>query len=332
MIDLDGFKTYNDIYGHPSGDELLNRIGKIIMTSIRNADQAFRYGGDEFTVILPETPVDDAYSVAERVREQIALEMDARQIALTCSIGLASYPSDGVISGELVTSADTALYYAKRTGGNRSYLSSRILSEPPADTGTYARGSGLSAVYALASAVDAKDPHTYDHSRKVNVYAVALAEAIGLPPDNVSRISTAALLHDIGKIGIPDKILNKDGPLTKEEWEAMRSHPRLGANIVGNIPGLVPTLSGILYHHERYDGSGYPEGLKGEEIPIEARIMSIADAYAAMTSTRSYRDAYHEEKALRELKQHAGKQFDPGLTEAFITMIQSSIPGKWKQE
>jgi len=332
MIDLDGFKTYNDLYGHPSGDELLRHVGKIIMNSVRNSDQSFRYGGDEFTVILPETPVDDAYSVAERVREQIALEMDARQIALTCSIGLSSYPSDGVMSGELVTSADTALYYAKRTGGNRSYLSSRILSESPANTGTYARGSGLSAVYALASAVDAKDPHTYDHSRKVNIYAVALAEAIGLPPDNVSRISTAALLHDIGKIGIPDKILNKDGPLNKEEWEAIRSHPRLGANIVGNIPGLVPTLSGILYHHERYDGSGYPEGLKGEEIPIEARIMSIADAYAAMTSARSYRDAYHEEKALRELKKNAGKQFDPGLTEAFITLVQSSIPSKWKQE
>jgi len=325
MIDLDNFKSYNDIYGHPSGDILLNQVGKIIRSSVRNADQAFRYGGDEFVVILPQTAMNDAYVVAERTREEIAEEMEKKEIAVTCSIGLASYPSDGVISGELVNVADTALYFAKRTGGNRVYLSSKILSEPLDEAGIYARRNGLSAIYALASTVEARDPYTYGHSRKVNTYAVALAEAIGLPPEEVSRVSTSALLHDIGKIGVPDKVLNKKGKLSEEDWEAIKAHPRLGANIVGNIPNLVPCLSGILYHHERWDGCGYPEGLKGEEIPIEARILSIADSFAAMTSARPYRPALCSEKVVKELGQCAGSQFDPDLVGVFIGIIKAGF-------
>ncbi|MDH5364908.1 MAG: diguanylate cyclase, partial [Dehalococcoidia bacterium] len=330
MLDLDNLKTYNDIYGHPAGDEILKQIGAIIRSSIRNADQAFRYGGDEFTVILPQTISEDAYVVAERVREQIASEMKAKEVAITCSIGLASYPSDGVMSGELVTATDTALYYAKRTGGNRTYLSAKVLSEPLTEAGANAREGGLSAVYALVSAVDAKDHYTYGHSRKVNTYAVALAEAIGLSPDEVSRVSTTALLHDIGKIGIPDKILSKKGKLTTEEWEAIKSHPKLGANIIGNVPSLVSCLPGILYHHERWDGTGYPEGLKGETIPLDARILAIADAFAAMTSARPYRDALCDEKVIKQLRQGAGKQFDPQLVEVFISLVEAGFPEKVK--
>ncbi len=330
MLDLDNFKTYNDIYGHPAGDELLDQIGSIIRSSIRNADQAFRYGGDEFTVILPQTSGEDAYMVAERVREQIASEMKAKEVAITCSIGLASYPSDGVMSGELITATDTALYYAKRTGGNRTYLSAKILSEPPIEAGANARGGGLSAVYALISAVDAKDHYTYGHSRKVNTYAVALAEAIGLSPDEVSRVSTAALLHDIGKIGIPDKILSEKGKLATGEWEAIKSHPKLGANIIGNVPSLVSCLPGILYHHERWDGTGYPEGLKGETIPLDARILAIADAFTAMTSARPYRDAFCDDKAIKQLRQGASKQFDPHLVEVFIGLVEAGFPEKAK--
>lgn len=330
LIDLDKFKTYNDIYGHPSGDKLLNHVGRIIRNSIRSADQAFRYGGDEFIVILPHTTMDDAYTIAERVREQIATEMNAKEVAVTCSIGLASYPSDGVIAGELVTVADTALYYAKRTGGDRVYLPSKILSAPVAEAGIDARGSGLAAVYALAAAVDAKDHYTYGHSRKVTTYAVALAETIGLPPDEVAKISTAALLHDIGKIGISDKILNKKGKLNAEEWEAIKSHPRLGANIVGNVPSLAPCMSGILYHHEKWDGTGYPEGLKGEEIPLEARILAIADACSAMASTRPYRDALCLEKVIKEFRKNADSQFDPHLVEVFIGIMEAGLPTEVK--
>ncbi len=330
LLDLDNFKTYNDIYGHPSGDNLLSQIGRIIKSSVRDADQAFRYGGDEFVVILPQTAMENARVVAERLREQIANEMAEKEVAVTCSIGLASYPSDGVISGELVTVADTALYYAKRTGGNRVYLSSKILSEPLDEAGVYARRNGLSAVYALVSTVEARDHYTYGHSRKVNTYAVALAELIGLSPDEVSKVSTAALLHDIGKIGIPDKILNKKGKLSAEDWEAIKSHPRLGANIVGNIPNLVPCVGSILYHHERWDGGGYPEGLKGEEIPIEARILAIADTFAAMTSARPYRPALHTEEVIEELRRCAGSQFAPDLVEVFIGIIKAGLPEEAK--
>jgi len=331
MLDLDNFKAYNDANGHPAGDILLSQVGKIIKSSVRSVDQAFRYGGDEFVVILPETTRDDAYVVAERVREQIDGKMEKEAIDVTCSIGLASYPADGVVADELVDMADNALYYAKRTGGNRIFLSSKIVSEPLDDGGIhgiYAKRNGLSSVYALASAVEARDPYIYGHSRKVNTYAVALAEVIGLSPDEVSKVSTAALLHDIGKIGIPDKVLNKKGKLNREDWEAIKAHPRLGANIVGNIPHLVPCVSSILHHHERWDGRGYPEGLKGEEIPLEARILAIADSFEAMTSARPYRPALSHEEVLKELRQGAGTQFDPKLVEVFIGLVEAGFPEK----
>ena len=331
LLDLDNFKTYNDIYGHPSGDTLLNQIGRIIKRSIRDADQAFRYGGDEFVVILPHTTMNNGRVVADRVRQRIAEEMENNEIAVTCSIGLASYPSDGVISGELITVADTALYFAKRTGGNRVYTSSKILSEPQDDAGTYARRNGLSAIYALVSTVEAKDPYTYGHSRKVNTYAVALAEAIGLSPEEVSRVSTCALLHDIGKIGVPDKVLNKKGKLNREDWEAIKSHPKLGATIVGNVPNLVPCVSSILHHHERWDGGGYPEGLKGEEISMEARILAIADSFEAMSSARPYRPALCHEKVLKELRHGAGSQFDPELVKVFIDLVEAGFPERQEQ-
>ena len=333
MIDLDNFKSYNDVHGHPAGDILMSQIGKILRRSVRNVDQAFRYGGDEFVVILPQTAKDDAYVVAERIRGQIAGEMEKKPISVTCSIGLASYPSDGVVGSELVEVADTALYYAKRTGGNRIYLSSKILPKPPDDggmPGIDTRRDSLSAVYALVSAVEAKDSYTYGHSKKVNTYAVALAEAIGLSPDEVFKVSTSALLHDIGKIGIPDRVLNKEGELNEEDWKAIKAHPRLGATIIGNIPNLVPCVSSILHHHERWDGRGYPEGLKGEEIPIEARILAIADSYAVMSSARPSRPALSHEAILKELRQGAGLKYDPKLVEVFVGIVEAGPSERMK--
>jgi len=333
MLDLDNFKAYNDTYGHPAGDILLSQMGKIIKGSVRNIDRAFRYGGDEFVIILPQTTREDAYVVAERVRVQIAKAMGKQAIAVTCSIGLANYPADGVVADELIDVADNALYHAKRAGGNQILLSSNVLSEPPDEVGVhgaYAKRNGLSAVYALVSAVEAKDPYIYGHSRKVNTYAVALAEAIRLSPDEVANVSTAALLHDIGKIGIPDKVLNKKGKLNEEDWKAIKAHPKLGATIIRNIPHLAPCVNSILYHHERWDGGGYPEGLKGEEIPIEARILAIADTFEAMTSTRPYRPALHLEEIIKELRKAAGLQFDPKLVEVFIGIVEAGLPDKVK--
>ncbi|HHE41282.1 MAG TPA: HD domain-containing protein, partial [Dehalococcoidia bacterium] len=157
-------------------------------------------------------------------------------------------------------------------------------------------------------------------------YAVVLAESLGLPSDEVSRISTSALLHDIGKIGVPDRILNKKGELDADEWEAIKSHPRLGANIVGNVPDLAPCVSAILYHHERWDGKGYPEGLQGKAIPLAARILSIADAFAAMASARPYRDALPDEEALQRLREGVGTQFDPDLVAVFAEEVEAGLP------
>jgi len=330
MVDLDNFKTYNDVYGHPAGDVLLNQIGKIMKNSIRDADQAFRYGGDEFIVILPQTASKDAFMVAERVRDQLAVEMARKSLTVTCSIGLASYPTDGVIAGELVTAADTALYYAKWTGGNRVYFSTRVTSESPDGDRIHGKRNGLSAVYALVSVVEARDPYVYGHSRRVNTYAVALAEAIGMSPDEVSRVSTAALLHDIGKIGIPDEVLNKKTKLSAENWEAIKAHPRLGTNIVSNIPQLVNCADSILHHHERWDGGGYPEGLKGDRIPLESRILAIADSFEAMSSARPYRSAFAREEVIEELRKCAGTQFDPNLVELFIRIVEAGLPEKAK--
>jgi diguanylate cyclase (GGDEF)-like protein/putative nucleotidyltransferase with HDIG domain len=328
FLDLDFFKTYNDKHGHLAGDKVLARIGQLIEKAIRNIDIAFRYGGDEFAVLLPQSGVDEAFVVAERVRGKIAAEMRKKRFGITTSIGLASWPSDGVTPDELINAADKALYYTKQTGGNRTCVASKMLPSLTETSGTTpaVEKEVSSTIYALAATIEARDPYTYGHSKKVSGYAVALAEAIGLPSEKVTVISTAALLHDIGKIGIPDEVLNKVGKLEAETWDLIQSHSTLSATIVGHVVSLVSCLPAILHHHERWDGSGYPSGLKGEAIPIEARILAIADAFDAMTSPRPYRQALSYKKVLDELKRCSGTQFDPRLIEAFLPIALSTVP------
>ena len=328
MLDLDLFKAYNDIYGHLAGDQVLRKIAEHIKGSIRSIDTAFRYGGEEFTVILPETPLHDAYKVAERTRKTIETGMSSKAIPLTTSLGVASWPADGVMREEIIACADAALYQAKQAGRNRTCLSSDLAKPetPHTSVESEARPIALSTIYALAATVDAKDHHTYGHSRKVSDYSVAIAEALGMPQDRIATIRAAALLHDIGKIGVPDSILRKEGPLTEEEWEPIKAHPQLGVDIVKHVVDLVNCLPAILHHHEHYDGKGYPSGLKGESIPLEARILAIADAYDAITSPRPYREQLSPQQALNELKRCAGTQFDPELVALFckITQLTSS--------
>ena len=193
-------------------------------------------------------------------------------------------------------------------------------------TGT--KRNGLNVAYDLVSAVDAKSPPIHSHIRKVEAYAVALAQAIGLSLGQVDIVRTAALLHDIGIIGIPDKVLIKKAKLNKEDWRVIKTHPKLGANIIRNIPDLAPCVDIVLYHHERWDGSGYPEGLKGEKIPIGARIIAIAEAFDTMASAQPYRPALLLEETIKELKKGAGTQFDPKLVDAFIRIVEAKRPGK----
>jgi diguanylate cyclase (GGDEF)-like protein len=328
LLDLDFFKAYNDTQGHTAGDRVLELIGRLVNGSLRNTDLAFRYGGDEFAIILPQSATNDAFIVAERVRGRIGAEMSKRDIKVSASLGLASWPSDGVTSDELVNAADRALYYAKETGGNRTSVASKMLPSltGAASTRTTTEKEVLSIIHTLAATIEARDPYTYGHSRKVSSYAVSLAEAIGMPSEKVAVVSTAALLHDIGKIGIPDEVLNKVDKLEPEAWEMIHAHPKLSTTIVGHVVSLVSCLPAILHHHERWDGNGYPAGLKGDEIPVEARVLAIADAFDAMTSSRPYRSKLSYKKVMQELKHCSGTQFDPKLVDAFLPIALSAAP------
>lgn len=331
ILDLDSFKLFNDSYGHLAGDKLLHQIGSIMKKSIRGSDQAFRYGGDEFAILLPNTSIDAAIQVSERVRKKIAADIESGHIPVTASLGLAGWPADGISATEVIAAADSALYLAKRNGGNRSQCASGTLLSPTETTETPSptetrNGETLSTIYALAITVDARDHYTRHHSKKAGDYATALAEALNLAPSEVTKLETCALLHDIGKISISDQILNKPGKLTPAEWAAIKTHPQVGVNIASHAPQLAPCLAGILHHHEKYDGTGYPGGLKGEDIPLEARILAIADAFAAMTTIRSYSQALSAAEAREELKRGAGTQFDPHLIKVFLSITGAATP------
>jgi diguanylate cyclase (GGDEF)-like protein/putative nucleotidyltransferase with HDIG domain len=325
ILDLDSFKAYNDNHGHLAGDEILKQIGGIMTRAIRSSDLAFRYGGDEFAVLLPQTTIDAAYKAAERIRQQVATEVAAGPIKITASLGLAVWPVDGIGVNEIIAAADTALYHAKRSGGNQSYHASGAV---PVRDVTAMSGVGseddsvVSTIYALAKGVDAKDQYTHDHSKRVEDYAVALAKALDLEPLEISNIRTCALLHDIGKIGISGEVLNKVGKLTAEEREAIGGHPQLGASITSHASQLASCIAGILHHHERYDGTGYPKGLNGKDIPLAARILAITAAFAAMTSIRPYAETLSQEAALEEIERGAGTQFDPALVEVFLASVK----------
>ena len=319
FLDVDLFKSYNDAFGHLAGDDILKEISRLIRASIRSIDIPCRYGGDEFAVVLPESPLDDAYNVAERIRKKIESEMDSKGIAITCSIGVASWPTSGAAKESLLMSVDSALYLSKQAGRNRVSLASAVMSV--LESNTYREDEVLSAVHALAATVDAKDRYTYGHSKKASEYAVQIANALGYTSDKIAMLKAAALLHDIGKIRVPDNVLLKPGPLNNDEWIAIREHPKFGVIILKHIKGLSGCLPIIQHHHEHFDGKGYPAGLTSDKIPFDARILAVADAYDAMTSPRPYRpQKMHHQDAIDELMRCAGTHFDPEIVKVFTTL------------
>ncbi len=326
FLDIDVFKSYNDAFGHLAGDEILKKIAQCIKVAIRGIDIPFRYGGDEFSILLPEASLDDAYNVAERIRRRVESEMDSKGVAITCSIGVATWPTSGVMRESLLQAADGALYWSKQAGRNRVSLASDLSRT----LGINFNGEQevLSAVHALAATVDAKDTSTYGHSKKASEYAARVAEALHYSSDKISTLEAAALLHDIGKIKVPDRVLLKPGPLTTEELLAIREHPKFGVAILKHIKGLSACLPIIQHHHERFDGKGYPAGLIADSIPLEARILAVADAYDAMTSPRPYRpQRLSHQEAVDELLRCAGTHFDPEIVKIFAGLWQPVSKG-----
>jgi diguanylate cyclase (GGDEF)-like protein/putative nucleotidyltransferase with HDIG domain len=336
ILDLDSFKSYNDRYGHLSGDKLLREVGQIIKGAIRNSDHAFRYGGDEFAILLPQTGINDALQVIERVREKIAKGLDSGDIHVTSSIGLASWPDDGISHTDIIAAADVTLYRAKRSGGNQSFCASGTIASSMTAEATEGEknstdGKIMGIIHAFSETADSKNVYTTDHSRKVAEYVLALAKSLKLGKDEMNCLEVCALLHDIGKISISDTILDKTNGLTAEELAVLKEHPQFGADIAGRIPQMAACAEGILHHHERYDGSGYPDGLQGENIPLESRIIAIADAFVNMTFERPESERFSFGQAIEELRRNSGKQFDPYLVERFIVTFERSVIGTRKK-
>jgi diguanylate cyclase (GGDEF)-like protein len=314
LIDIDDFKQINDNYGHPVGDRVLSQVA----TRLRQGGEAFRLGGDEFAVLLPGEDAHGALAAASSILERMRTLRLEQGIRMTASAGVATFPSQGVGRDELIRLADSALYWAKEHGKNqvRVYrpdvleLSAlkRIAAGPD-------RAARYRAAASLAKAVDARDVYTGSHSERVSDLAARIAVRLELPEEHVELTRLAASLHDLGKLAIPEEILRKPGPLTDAERLVLERHPQIGYRMLESL-GVDPLAEWVLHHHERWDGDGYPDGLFGEEIPIGARIIFVADAYDAMTSDRVYRQRLSEDEALAELERCAGTQFDPRIVAA----------------
>jgi len=321
MIDLDGFGRINNAHGHQAGDVTLLAVARCLRAQTRYADIVARYGGDEFAAILPEIDLNEALSLAERIRDELArltVAHGARAIHVAASIGVAVMPGHATTREDLVGAADRASYAAKRAGGNRVRQATEgAPSRDPVSLAAQLDHANLATVEALAAMVDAKDAYTRGHSGRVSGYAAAIAAALGLPEADIARVRQAGLLHDVGKIGVPDAILLKPGGLSDEEFAVIKQHPAIGERILQGLPFLAEILPAVRHHHERWDGRGYPDGLVGAAIPADAAILAVADSFDAMTSSRTYRVALPVAEAIRRVREGAGAQYDPRLVAAF---------------
>jgi diguanylate cyclase (GGDEF)-like protein len=322
--DLDHFKFVNDQLGHRAGDRALVRVARILASHRRAGDTVARTGGEEFTLLLPNSSEHDAYLAAERLRTAVASEFASDQVPLTFSFGVANFPDHGGSSDAVMESADQALYAAKALGRNRSVIFNREISAVFAPEGG---GRGLDAAHlptllSLAEELDIRDAGTANHSRTVGRYCALTAEQLGMAADHVERVEMAGRLHDIGKIGVPNAVLQKPGPLGSREMSQVRTHPEIGAQVLAG-EGLEDLRNWVVAHHERPDGKGYPARLKDADIPLEAKIIAVADAYEAMTADRVYRTGIGARSARVELLRCAGTQFDPRVVAAFMAVLDT---------
>jgi diguanylate cyclase (GGDEF)-like protein/putative nucleotidyltransferase with HDIG domain len=322
-LDIDRFQPLNDSAGHHAGDLLLEQVTELMRREIRESDTLARVGGDEFGVIVPEAAQVDTYLLAERLRKAVREGLAGDSHALTLSAGLAVHGRHGSTPGELTSAAEQALLAAKRLGRDRTVIFSDEVASSLLELGAARElPTSLETVLSLAELVDVNQMGSARHSQVVGRYAEAMGEKLGLYADDVQRLRLAGILHDVGKIGVRGSILAKPGPLTASEMDEMRTHPDIGARIARNA-GLTDIALWIGAHHERPDGRGYPVGVGADEIPLQAKILAVGDAYEAMTNDRAYRSAMNPEKAREELRTNAGTQFDARVVEAFLSLLDS---------
>jgi diguanylate cyclase (GGDEF)-like protein len=319
LVDLDNFRLLNDTLGADCGDAILRMAANAIQQSIGEYDIVGRLAGDDFMVIMPDADESRALSTMERVRasvEQIEIEIEGAggwAIPLTVSAGIGVTATDGGSKPELLRAVEQALLQAKRSGGNATRLRGR-------DALPQISVRSCSALHGLVQAIDTRDRYTRLHSEQATRQAGRVARAVEATPDEIRELEIAAPLHDLGKIVIPDSNLRKPGPLTSDEWEQMRSHTTMGAIITSSLPDLDSLVDIVRHHHERFDGSGYPAGISGDQTQRIVRIVSLGDTFSAMVTDHPYRRALSLESALDEIERGRGSQFDPELVDGFLTL------------
>ncbi|MFH0771397.1 MAG: diguanylate cyclase [Candidatus Omnitrophota bacterium] len=342
MMDIDYFKSINDVYGHEFGDLVLRQLATQLKKLVRQYNSVVRYGGEEFVIISPETGRAAAVNLAGRILDALNVYNFGNKehtVKLKLSIAVATYPDDDIVKGiGLVGIADAILNKVKESGGNRVYSSEdtpivkrpllikngsvKLLNEKMDKLTKRANQSLVEAIMAFAKTIELKDHYTGAHVEKTVRYATETAKIMKLLKYDIELISQAAMLHDLGKIGISENILLKKGKLSEEEFEQIKKHPQIAADILRPVQFFHPIIPLILCHHERWDGTGYPNGLKGEQIPVGARIIAVADAYQALISDRPYRKGHSKEDARKIIEDDSGSHFCPAVVAAFLKVLE----------
>lgn len=323
LLDIDDFKLYNELYGSKEGDDLIHRCAQLILQELSDADMAFRFGADEFMILKAGCDTASAKEFATHMIDRITHSHTSDMVwDITITCGISTFPDISTDALSFLHNAEQAVYYGKLEGKGHMIVYRRGMedrSQNPDIRVAYERVAPT--IYALTAAIDAKDNYTFIHSMNVSKYAVALAEALGMNANAIEIIRNAGMLHDIGKISIPEHILKKTSKLTPEEYEIMKTHVENSTKMIRYLPNMDYVIPAVVAHHEHYDGSGYPRGLAGEDIPLMGRILTIADCFDAMTARRPYKPPMPMSYAIGELQKNSGTQFDPELVPVFISLI-----------